>query len=100
VAELRGTVLHAAHPVPTAVAEIIDMLSEQRLLPRVTADIDYDAAIARLGSQAARQLALVCFDHFYDSSRLWRATGAGPGAGFREAFPRFAERYRETGIAE
>lgn len=93
-AALGTPILHVTHPEPTPTGDILDILESESLIPPRTAATGYDQAVAELGSAAARHLALVSFDHFYDSSRLWQITGASPGGGFRETYPRYAEWYR------
>lgn len=93
-AGLGKAVLHAAHPEPTTLAEILDVLAPELSLPARTGEIGYAQAVAELGSAAARPLALISLDHFYDSSRLWEVTGICPGGGFGATFPRYARWYR------
>ncbi|MEU9478093.1 NAD-dependent epimerase/dehydratase family protein [Streptomyces sp. NPDC048191] len=95
-AGLEGAVLHAAHPVPTTLAEILDVLAAESLAPAVTDGIGHDRAVAVLGAAAARRLSLLGQDHYYDSTRLWRSVDVSPGAGFRETCPRYAHWYRDA----
>ena len=96
--ELADTVLHAAHPEPVALAELLAVLAEHALAPALTRDISYPQATSAWNDDAGR-LSLISFDHFYDSSRLWDAVGPLHGAGFREAFPRYAAWYRDSAPA-
>lgn len=93
---LEGAILHAAHPAPTALAEILDVLVEESLLPALADDIGHDRAVAQLGRSASRRISLLSSDHYYDSAKLWQATDVCPGAGFRESFGHCAPWYREA----
>jgi len=92
---LAGAVLHAAHPEPVAVAELVAVLAEHALAPALVGDVGYAQARAAWDVGSSR-LSLISFDHFYDSSRLWSAVGPLHGEGFREAFPRYAQWYRDS----
>ncbi|WP_046471742.1 NAD-dependent epimerase/dehydratase family protein [Allosalinactinospora lopnorensis] len=95
-AVLGGAVYHVNHPEAVPVGRILDSLSAELGLPRAAGAIAYQDAVQELGLSAdmARRLALVSFDHFYDSTRIWAATGVAPGAPFPRRFPEYADWYR------
>ncbi|MGD3112663.1 NAD-dependent epimerase/dehydratase family protein [Streptomyces sp. YGL11-2] len=93
--ELDGEVLHATHPEPTTLAEVLEVLAGESLVP-ARCDDAYGRAVADPGSAPSRRLTLLNTDHYYDSSRLWRAVDASCGPGFRATYPRYAQWYRDT----
>ncbi|MET9385219.1 NAD-dependent epimerase/dehydratase family protein [Streptomyces sp. NPDC002928] len=95
-ARLEGATLHAAHPAPTTLAEILDVLVEEALVPTLADEIGYEQAVAELGQGMSRRLGLLGFDHYYDSARLWQAVDVSAGPGFLETYPHCAQWYREV----
>ncbi|MCK1819488.1 NAD(P)-dependent oxidoreductase [Streptomyces sp. XM83C] len=89
-------VLHAAHPQPVSVRELITAVC--RALERDLPDGDLTAAEARarLTDPAARRsLDLLTHDHWYDAGRLWSTVTTDPGPGFTEDFAAHAPWYRK-----
>ncbi|MEV7023176.1 NAD(P)-dependent oxidoreductase [Kitasatospora sp. NPDC093558] len=94
----QGQVLHAAHPEPVPVRELVTAVARSLELPEPRGEI----SSARLMAQARgvdpevwrRRLSLLTVDHYYDSSKLWRLTGVAPGPGFAQRFAECAPWYR------
>ncbi|WP_240119039.1 NAD(P)-dependent oxidoreductase [Streptomyces sp. MUM 2J] len=92
-----GRVLHAAHPEPVAVRELVTTVCRALSLPLPDGDIPLSAARARLTASAARRpLELLAHDHWYDSSRLWSTVTTRPGPAFTADFPACAPWYRKA----
>ncbi|MBG0854655.1 NAD(P)-dependent oxidoreductase [Streptomyces spinoverrucosus] len=94
-----GRVLHAAHPEPVTLRELLTTVCGALDLPLPTGEITLDEALHRLdahGPGARRPLALVTVDRWYDSSALWSLLSTDPGAPFMEAFKECAPWYRQA----
>jgi nucleoside-diphosphate-sugar epimerase len=92
-----GRVLHAAHPEPVRVRDLITTVCAALDLPLPAGDISLAEARDRLTDPAARRpLDLLAHDHWYDSSRLWSTVTAGPGPAFTADFASYAAWYRRT----
>ncbi|MFJ3933543.1 NAD-dependent epimerase/dehydratase family protein [Streptomyces sp. NPDC090029] len=93
-----GRVLHASHPEPVRVRDLVTTVSRALGLPLPRGEVTSRRALELLGARddpsGARRLSLLSVDHWYDGSALWRLTGAGPGPGFAERFARHAPWYR------
>ncbi|MEV8532227.1 NAD(P)-dependent oxidoreductase [Streptomyces sp. NPDC051211] len=93
-----GGVLHASHPEPVPVRELVSVVARQLGLPLPQGKISAGRALELLGAGGdpvwARRLSLLTVDHWYDSSRLWQLTGCRPGPAFAEAFARCAPWYQ------
>lgn len=95
----EGRVLHAAHPEPVTLRELVTTICEALDLPLPTGEITLDEALHRLaphGPAARRPLALVTVDRWYDSGALWSLLSMGPGAPFAETFKECAPWYRRA----
>jgi nucleoside-diphosphate-sugar epimerase len=97
-------VYHANHPVPVTVRDLVRAVAAALGLPapRISLPLDrYLDALrerAAMGARAAlpsdRHVALLAGDRWYESSRIWRATGCPPGPGFARRFAGYAAWYR------
>jgi len=88
-------VLHAAHPEPVTVAELVATLSVRLGVPTPACDVPFAQARELLDGdpRLVRQLELIATDHFYAGLRLWELTGVRP-AGFAQRFAGYADWYR------
>jgi 2-alkyl-3-oxoalkanoate reductase len=88
-------VLHATHPEPVTMAELIEALVTWLDVPPPMGDVPFEQARAfvRDDPRRLRQLELIARDHVYDGSRLWRRTGVHP-VGFAQRFAEYAGAYR------
>ncbi|MCF3124278.1 NAD(P)-dependent oxidoreductase [Streptomyces arenae] len=93
--EVDGEVLHVTHPEPTPLAEILEVLAENSLTAALPGDA-HERTVAAMGASAPRRLRLLTSDHYYDSARLWRSVDVSCGPGFRTAFPRYAQWYKDA----
>ncbi|WP_256363324.1 NAD(P)-dependent oxidoreductase [Streptomyces sp. TRM70350] len=94
-----GRMLHAAHPEPVTLRELVTTICQALDLPLPSGEITLDEALHRLdtyGPGARRPLALVTVDRWYDSRALWSLLSTGPGAPFAEAFEECAPWYRRA----
>ncbi|MCX5008377.1 NAD(P)-dependent oxidoreductase [Streptomyces sp. NBC_00638] len=94
-----SAVLHAAHPVPVAVRDLVTTICRYLGLPLPRGDMSSAALAERFGGQAdpalALRLAQFATDHWYDSAPLWSLAGLEPGPGIAEHFAACAPWYRE-----
>ncbi|WP_079275119.1 NAD-dependent epimerase/dehydratase family protein [Streptomyces phaeoluteigriseus] len=94
-----STVLHAAHPRPVVVRDLVTALCRQLGLPLPRGDVSRADLEAHLGGPAdadlVRRFAQFGTDHWFDSSELWSLAGLEPGPGFAEQFAACAPWYRE-----
>ncbi|MGW1521299.1 NAD-dependent epimerase/dehydratase family protein [Streptomyces sp. NPDC002287] len=94
-----GTVWHASHPVPVRVAELVEVFTGRRVLPRVDGDLSEAECLERMAASGCRvragQFKLVAQDHWYDSAAVWDAAGCLPGPGPLEDLDEAASWYRE-----
>ncbi|GAA3302660.1 NAD-dependent epimerase/dehydratase family protein [Streptomyces cinereospinus] len=94
-----GRVLHAAHPEPVTLRDLVTTVCGALDLPLPAGELPLDEALRRLdahGPGARRPLALVAVDRFYDSGALWSLLSTGPGAPFAQAFGDCAPWYRRA----
>ncbi|MBN0046080.1 NAD(P)-dependent oxidoreductase [Streptomyces actuosus] len=92
-----GRVLHAAHPEPVTVRDLVTAVCRALSLPLPDGDVSLSEARARLTASAARRpLELLAHDHWYDSSRLWSTVTTRPGPAFTTDFPACAPWYRKA----
>lgn len=94
-----GRVLHAAHPEPVRLRDLVSTVCRELDLPLPAGEITLDEARRRLdahGPGAARPLALVTADRWYDSSALWSQLTTSPGPPFADAFAGCAPWYRRA----
>ena len=93
-----SVVLHAAHPDPVTVREVVATLCRYLGLPLPRGDVHTRDLATRLGSRAdpalLQRLAQVGEDHWFDSTPLWSLTGLEPGPGIAEGFAACAPWYR------
>ncbi|MFI9614920.1 NAD-dependent epimerase/dehydratase family protein [Streptomyces sp. NPDC052023] len=92
-------VLHAAHPEPVTLRELVTTVCGALDLPLPSGELALDEALRRLdahGPGARRPLALVAVDRWYDSGALWSQLTTGPGAPFAVAFKECAPWYRRA----
>lgn len=87
-----GSALHAAHPRPVRVRELLTAVAHGLALPPPRGSVRSADALELLGAGPddtvwRRRLDSLTLDHWYDSSRLWRLLGACPAEEFG---PRFA----------
>lgn len=94
-----SAVLHAAHPRPVAVRDLLTTLCRHLGLPSPHGDVSSAELAERFGGSAdpamALRLAQFGTDHWYDSAPLWALTGVEPGPGFTDDFAACAPWYRE-----
>jgi nucleoside-diphosphate-sugar epimerase len=94
-----GRVLHAAHPEPVRLRDLVSTVCRELDLPLPAGEITLDEARRRLdahGPGAARPLALVTVDRWYDSGALWSQLATSPGPPFADAFAACAPWYRRA----
>ncbi|MFC6987280.1 NAD-dependent epimerase/dehydratase family protein [Streptomyces cirratus] len=98
-----GQVLHASHPEPVTCRELITAVARALDLPLPEGEVTLGEALELLGGAddpvVRRRLSLLTVDHWYDSGRLWKLVGAGPGPRLGEAFERYASWYRDQRAA-
>ncbi|MFD5268521.1 NAD-dependent epimerase/dehydratase family protein [Streptomyces sp. NPDC058335] len=94
-----SAVLHAAHPRPVVVRDLVTAICRHLGLPLPHGDVSRADLEERLGGPAdaalVQRLAQFGTDHWFDSSELWSLTGLEPGPGFAEHFAACAPWYRE-----
>ncbi|MEV6954760.1 NAD-dependent epimerase/dehydratase family protein [Streptomyces sp. NPDC051183] len=95
-----GQVLHAGHPEPVSVRELVEtVVRELGLTALPTDDVDMAGALELLGGRGdpvlRRRVSFLAVDHWYDSQRLWNQLTASPGPGFSVEFGRYSAWYRE-----
>ncbi|MFE2266137.1 NAD-dependent epimerase/dehydratase family protein [Streptomyces griseosporeus] len=92
-----GRVLHAGHPQPVSVRELLTTVCRALELELPEGDLTLAEARARLTDPAARRsLDLLAHDHWYDSTRLWSTVTTRPGLPFTADFPTYAPWYRKA----
>lgn len=81
---LQGRALHAAHPTPVTVADLLDRLGDATglQLPAVAVSREVAAATAEKLGFTPHQLSLIADDHWYDTSALWNSIGLREPSGF------------------
>ncbi|MFF9277666.1 NAD-dependent epimerase/dehydratase family protein [Streptomyces griseosporeus] len=93
----EGRVLHAGHPQPVSVRELITTVCRALDLELPEGDLTLAEARARLTDPAARRsLDLLAHDHWYDSTRLWSTVTTRPGLPFTDDFAAYAPWYRKA----
>lgn len=94
-----SAVLHAAHPRPVAVRDLVTTMCQHLGLALPHGDVSPADLAERLGTAAdpalALRLAQFATDHWYDSAALWSLAGIAPGPGIAEHFAACAPWYRE-----
>ncbi|HEV2640188.1 MAG TPA: NAD-dependent epimerase/dehydratase family protein [Actinocrinis sp.] len=94
-----GRVLHASHPHPLVMRDVLTQVAGALQIPLPQGDIAAADALRLLGDEddpaARRRMSLLSVDHWYDSSLLWKVTGCPPAPGFGQRFAQYAEWYRE-----
>ncbi|TDU02210.1 nucleoside-diphosphate-sugar epimerase [Streptomyces sp. 846.5] len=95
---LAGRVLHAVHPEPVSVRELIGAVCGLLELPLPGTELDRDRLTRRLVAAGAdpadRRPALLTVDRWYDGDALWRCTGVEPGPGFAHRLGEHSGWYR------
>jgi nucleoside-diphosphate-sugar epimerase len=95
---LAGRVLHANHPQPLVMREVLTHLAAVLEIPLPHGEISADEALRLLGAAQdpgwRRKLSLLSVDHWYDNSLLWSITGCPPGPGFARRLAEYAPWYR------
>ncbi|MDX3244004.1 NAD(P)-dependent oxidoreductase [Streptomyces sp. ME18-1-4] len=93
-----GRVLHANHPDPVRVRDVVGTVAGALRLPLPQGNVSHGGALDLLGARndpaRARRLSLLAVDHWYESSALWKLADADPGPGFPERFASYAAWYR------
>lgn len=93
-----SVVLHAAHPDPVTVREVVATLCQHLGLPLPRGDVSATDLAKRLGSAAdaalLQRLAQLGEDHWFDCTTLWSLTRLEPGPGITEGFATCAPWYR------
>ncbi|MFI6644747.1 NAD-dependent epimerase/dehydratase family protein [Streptomyces sp. NPDC050504] len=91
-----GSALHAAHPRPVRVRELLSAVAHGLALPQPRGSVRSADALELLGAGPdeavwRRRLDSLTTDRWYDSSRLWQLLGSCPaeefGARFADALP-------------
>ncbi|MEU1161114.1 NAD(P)-dependent oxidoreductase [Streptomyces sp. NPDC005921] len=94
-----SAVLHAAHPRPVAVRDLVTTVCRHLGLPLPREDVPRAQLPARLAGRAdpalTARLAQLGADHWYDSAPLWSLTGLEPGPGLTDHFAVYAPWYRD-----
>lgn len=97
-APAAGEVLHAVHPEPVRVRELISQVCSMLGVPLPEVELteaQLQAALTATGSSPGdRRPALLCRDRWYDGTELWRRTGLTPGPGFAARLAEHAAGYR------
>ncbi|MET8524273.1 NAD-dependent epimerase/dehydratase family protein [Micromonospora sp. NPDC005172] len=96
-----GTVYHANHPDPVTVHAAGEALARHLGVRLPTGDVRA-TALADLTLPPGlrrRHLDLISMDHWYDSDRLWAATGCRPGAAFPNDLARATQWYPDLARA-
>lgn len=93
-------IYHVNHPEPVRVRDLVRTITSHLELPRAPEDISYEVLREQTTTtpRLARQLSLIAFDHWYDSSAIWRFLDRRPGPNFQERFAHYAPWYR--GLAQ
>ncbi|MFJ7589419.1 NAD-dependent epimerase/dehydratase family protein [Streptomyces sp. NPDC097617] len=100
--EVAGGVLHAGHPEPVSVRELVGTVARELGLPLPVGEVDLRGALELLGGAGrsdpvlVRGVRLLAVDHWYDSRRLWAGLEASPGPRFADAFADCAPWYRSV----
>ncbi|MCT2594739.1 NAD(P)-dependent oxidoreductase [Streptomyces sp. N2-109] len=85
-----GRALHATHPRPVLMRDVLTDVARGLQLPPPDGDVSRRRALELLGGPEntvwRRRLGLLTVDHWYDSSRLWRLLGLSPGPEFSDGF--------------
>jgi 2-alkyl-3-oxoalkanoate reductase len=90
-----GTVLHANHPTPTVLRNLIDTVTRNLGLHGINRTTRKQANNqTRANGDSERHLARICADHWYASQRIWQLARQDPGPGFTKTFPHYAPWYR------
>ncbi|UUU30232.1 NAD-dependent epimerase/dehydratase family protein [Streptomyces sp. CA-210063] len=93
-----GQVLHASHPEPVTVRDLITTVARHLEIPEHQGEFAADEAAERLGAPddplIRRQLAMLTTDRWYNSDRFWKAVSTDPGPSFENAFVRYSPWYR------
>lgn len=81
---LHGRVLHAAHPEPVSVADVVQETWRALALPGSLAEVPADGVrdAARSRGLSDHQLAMALSDHWYRSDEAWALAGLDPPSGF------------------
>lgn len=89
-------VYHANHPVPVRSGQLMAAVANVIGRDRPSMDLSYEEYVRRLppGAPSARQVSLLAFDHWYESSAVWTDSRLRPGPGFRQDFANYATWYR------
>ncbi|MFI5621694.1 NAD-dependent epimerase/dehydratase family protein [Streptomyces sp. NPDC051567] len=102
-AAVRGQVLHAGHPEPVTARELVTTVARALGQALPEGERTLAQALELLGAPGdpvvRRRLSLLTVDHWYDSGRLWKLVGRGPGPRFPEAFGAYAPWYRDRPTA-
>ncbi|MFB7085364.1 NAD-dependent epimerase/dehydratase family protein [Streptomyces sp. NPDC056296] len=92
-------VVHASHPRPVRVGDLMETLAELKVLPpwpseARTWDECLELFAADPGGLSARQFHLLAQDHWYRSDSIWRRAACDPGPGPLARLAGAAEWYR------
>ncbi|MGV9311895.1 NAD-dependent epimerase/dehydratase family protein [Streptomyces sp. NPDC003691] len=93
-----GRVLHASHPEPVSVRDLVSTVTGELGLPAPEGECTTDEAAAMFTAPEdallRRRLAMVTVDRWYDSDQLWKLVAADPGPAFADDFARHGSWYR------
>lgn len=99
-AEWTGGVLHAVHPQPVTVRELLAGVCRILGLAEPTEELSRDQLAERLvvagGPVGDRRPALLTSDRWYDGGALWRLLARSPGPGFADRLAGDARWYRSV----
>ncbi|MET7453882.1 NAD(P)-dependent oxidoreductase [Streptomyces sp. NPDC005574] len=95
-----GRVLHAAHPRPVSVRELVTTVCGALDLPLPTGTMTGREALSHLDATAdpvfRRHLALIAVDRWYATSHLWSLLSRPPGPAFPQDFTHHTPWYRTS----
>lgn len=98
LAELPSGVLHAGHPEPVRMRDVLTAVAGELGVPVPAGEISVTEALELVGGVGdqlwERRMSLLAVDHWYDSSKLWRLVEPGPG--FTDRFREHADWYRAS----
>lgn len=93
-----GAVLHAVHPQPVRLRDLLRTLAGLGLLPPLSGELTWPECLSLMranpGRIRERQLELLAQDHFYGGESLWDACRCDPGPGPLARLPGAAAWYR------
>ncbi|GGU32327.1 3-beta hydroxysteroid dehydrogenase [Lentzea flava] len=94
-----GAVFHVSDPTPVSMQVLAGTACELLGLPLPQEDLSAkehrELTRRHLPELTDHQFELLAFDHYYESSRIWRHAGVKPGPGLAEQFTGATDWYRQ-----